>query len=84
MEFFKKPWLVIGRELRIPSGNSSRVLAVVSTYKTDEANVRLLESSPKLFEALTEVLECGPNVGHNTELMEQIKDLLIKIQLGDG
>jgi hypothetical protein len=76
------PWLVEGSSTahivsrHTPKGRKVASL-LVSTHE-DSANAHLIAAAPCLARLLVEVLECGPNVGHNQELLSEIKNALKK------
>jgi hypothetical protein len=52
----------------------------------EKANLKLISASPDLAECVKEFLLCGPNAGHNQELIEQCKAALSKadIEIGES
>ena len=54
------------------------VMLPVAQKIHSEADARLIAAAPDLLAALEEFIECGPNAGHNRELVAQVKMALKK------
>lgn len=46
------------------------------------ANARLIVAAPELLEAIKEFLSCGPNAGHNLDLIERCKAAVARAEGG--
>lgn len=61
-----------------PMVGTHRGLSVAQTYHSHTA--LLIAAAPELLELLKEVVSCGPNVGHNTELLVKITAAISKAE----
>lgn len=81
--FTQKKWTVKGRHYG-PSAQfraetiEPNICEMTSSLppETVRANAALIAAAPAMYEALTELLLCGENAGHNQDLLAQVKEAL--------
>jgi len=85
MKHTKGPWDVVVRSTEkgisgyVGANNSTEVLATVECpNEQGMSNAQLIAAAPEMLEALEEFLRCGPNAGHNRDLLELIESVIKK------
>lgn len=79
------PWRVGDNGATVFGPKTSETLRTIATLtkvpmvlNETKANARLIAAAPEMLEALEEFLLCGPNAGHNQDLLEQVKNTIKK------
>jgi len=68
-------WAVQRKSIREQWGKPS-----IATYIDNEADARLFAAAPAMYEALVEFLQCGPNAGHNQDLIVMVRAALAQAE----
>jgi spore coat polysaccharide biosynthesis protein SpsF (cytidylyltransferase family) len=68
-------WAVQRKSIREQWGKPS-----IATYIDNEADARLFAAAPAMYEALVEFLQCGPNAGHNQDLITMVQTAIAQAE----
>lgn len=72
------PWVV--HTFTISGKEKLEVLDATGTNACVQANAHLIAAAPAMYAALVEFLQCGPNAGHNQDLIVMVRAALAQAE----